>query len=127
MEQGLATKGLNAYAVLWAANGNDDRGQIQVLPPVQIRCRWQQGSRLSTESLSQRVAITATVDVDRSIKVGSILSPITLSQLGDESTVVHLELYRVEEYSEVPDIKHRKSRKSVQLSSYHNSLPTIGA
>jgi hypothetical protein len=117
----LITHSLNQKAVYWEANGVDNYGVIKVNAPIELRVRWQRGRIASGDATDINVNVDSVVVVDRSIAVDSIFWLGAWSNL--PSTLV--DLRRVIEYKESPDIRGRKYRRVVLLEKWNDTLPTL--
>lgn len=117
----LETSDRKQKAVLWAANGFDNHGDVKVDAAAEIDVRWEEGQKEALDSLGNRIAIEATVVVDREIIIGSIM---WLGEKADLATPP-VNLKQVAIYSRTPDLKNRKIRRVVLLRKYSNELPEL--
>jgi len=125
----IETLYLNQKALLWAANGKDNYGEVKVDDKVQINVRWEKGDTEGLDALGNKITVNSLVVVDREIAVGSILWKGTMDDYlsgeygtGDDQSV---ELEQVVNYSETPDIKARSFRRVVFTVRYSKELPTL--
>ena len=109
------------YAVLWTVAGRDGEGNPTLNNPVEIRCRWEDGSREIRRSDGTIIAVDATVYVDRSIAVDSILCRGRLDDVGDSPT----NLNRVAYINTIPDIRNQHVNYELLLVRHNNTLPSL--
>jgi len=117
----IETTNLNQYAVLWEAGSLDDYGELKVSSPVEIPCRWEYKQEEVSDPLSGTTVSEATVYVNQSIGIGSILWEGALADL----PVTPTNLKRVAAVGRIPDVKGKKTRRFVRLVTYSNTLPTV--
>ena len=110
-------------AVLWAAEGHDNSGNPKVNAAIEIDVRWQTKKSEAIDANGNPVASNATVAVDRVIAIESIM---WLGALGAVASPP-VNLMKVIDYAEVPDVKARKFRRVVLLAKYSNELPTLNS
>jgi hypothetical protein len=67
----LSLMGMNDDAVLWSASGFNKDGIPVVTFPVNIRVRWDEGERETTDPKGNVIMIQAAAVVDRVIPIGS--------------------------------------------------------
>lgn len=109
-------------AVLWAANGVDNNGQVKVDAAVELDVRWETGkSATAASDLSGTIAFEEVAVVDRVIPVNSIMWLGSIDDIADPP----VNLRKVVEYGEIPDIKGREVRRVVGLNKDSNELPTL--
>lgn len=109
------------FAVLWARSGFNAGGQPKVLAGRQINCTWRSGSRETLEGDDTVVGQTATVTVNESIPIHSIMRLGKLTQVPSTPD----ELYEVISQDESPDLKARDVARTVSLTRWKKPLPTI--
>jgi hypothetical protein len=114
-------RALNDYAVLWAAGVTDGYGRSKVLAPIEIKVRWEGSIAESTSSQDTVQSQPAEVFVDREVTIGSILWHGRLANLPESPTG----LKEVTGYEVTPDIKNRFMQRTVTLTRYSDSLPTV--
>lgn len=124
MAAGLATRGLTQTAVAWLAAPPDSRGINQVHTPIEIKCRLTKGNRRTHDALSQRVELSGSMDVDRTLPIGTLLWMGRITDLPSPEVTVIEGLMQVESFNEIADVKGRHTRKSVDLSAYSETLPS---
>lgn len=111
-------------AVLWSAEGGaDEYGRHRVGAANEISCRWVWGTGLISNPLERNESISATIAVDRRIKIGSILFRGTLEELRRNIDQDPDNYVQVVSYDETPDDKGRRSRKVVTVERYSAQLP----
>lgn len=117
-------------ALFWAPAQNDQYGQPQVHPPVQIRVRWNTIRREWLDHQGNSVILDADAVVSQKVPIGSLMWLGTLEDWngvgsGSGSAELGDELCEVKNYTETPDIRNRYRRRTVQLLRYHDKLPAI--
>lgn len=117
----IETSDLRQKAVLWAATGFDDYGQVTVAAATEIKVRWVTGKKTDLGVQSDSVGFDSTAAVDRHIPDGSILRLGSLRDLPDVLT----DLNQVIDSKTTPDIKGRNTRRTVSLMKFSDDLPTI--
>lgn len=108
-------------AVLWAATGHDNFGRVTIAAKTEIRVRWVEKQQEGLNDKGEKIAIDATVVVNREIAVGSIMWKGALDDVADPP----VGLKQVIAYNETPDIKNRKVRRTVLLMRYSDQLPAV--
>ncbi len=113
-------------AVLWAATaatGFDDYGRHKVTAATQIKVRWEEKNTEVVDANGNTVAIDVVVVVDRVVLTGSIM------WLGkkDDLASPPVDLNVVVNYSAIPDVKGRITRRVVMLRRYNDKIPTIAS
>ena len=110
---------LKQTAVLWLANVEtpDSFGNPTVASPIEVRVRWE-----SSKGEANRRKVTAYVD--REITHGSVLWLGTVATL-PVSPQPYKDLMQVVGYSEIPNVKGRSPRRSVDLVLLGTSLPQV--
>lgn len=113
-------------ALVWMVKGTDRYGQQTVSSsPEVIKCRWNQRFTNQDTANEDLEALGADVRVLIKIPVGSIMKLGTLSDfLGTGSNDQNQELYHVQSYADISDIKGMFSSREVTLSRYKGVLPT---
>lgn len=110
-------------ALLWAASATDvtDAGARKVSAAIEINVRWEDVQTEITDSQGNVISVVAKVVMDRDVTLGSIM------WLGTFETVASppVNLKKVVAFSDIPDIKGRSFRKTIMLSRFSNTLPTI--
>lgn len=122
----LETMDLMQKAVLWAAAGNDDHGEITVSNRVEIDCRWVLGKTQSVDAQGNLVAYDGGLVVDQEIAVNGILYRGSEESLPEDvGSATDLELYQVKGYREGMDLKGRSIRRTLMVQRYRGAIPTI--
>lgn len=116
--------GLKQKAVLWTRAGYDKHGEIKVNAAVEIDVRWERALSQRMSEDDTPIAITATIDVDRDIAVGSLL---WLGNKIDLPAVIAniTNLVQVIGFDSIPDIKGRVFQRSVTVKKWRDRLPPI--
>jgi len=110
-------------ALLWQRTGYDSEGAALVSAREELTVRWEDHKFERRDALGNITTYDARVHVVKdNIPIGSIMWQ------GGEDDVVGTgdpdsDLFEVQTYHEVPDIKDRVRRRVVYLLRYHNSLP----
>ena len=117
----LETDCRNQKAVYWAASGTDEYGEVTLASPVQLSVRWEHVDEQSLDAEGNPVAINAKVVVDRDIEVGSIFWEGKLTALSSPET----DLLRVTVFKKIPDVKGNNFRRTVELTKYSDTLPSL--
>jgi len=117
----IEEQGLHQKAVLWAYASRDAHGSPQVSAGVELDVRWEFAKRSSQDAQGGTEPYDATVFVKQVIVAESIMC---LGKLAD-LPATKSNLYRVASCEEIPDIKGRKTQRTVLLNRYGNTLPTI--
>ena len=117
----MENSSLEQKAVLWAANGSDDYGDVTIDAKIEINVRWEEGRKEALDANGKTSAIDSTVYVDRTIPVGSIMWLGTLKTVADPP----VNLRQVMNFESIPDLKGRNFRRSVVLMKYGNELPAL--
>lgn len=117
----LETSDLKQTAVLWAATGVDDYGEVELAAYVEIDVRWETGKRETIDAQGNTIAVDSTVVADREVAVGSIMF------LGDYDDYTNGTdtVFRVVDYKEIPDVKNRQVRRVLSLMRQSNTLPAL--
>ena len=108
-------------AVLWAANGTDDNGDVEVDAAVEIDVRWEEKRTETLDPAGNTIAADATVVVNQDIAVGSIMWPGELEDVADPP----VDLWQVIDFNKIPDVKGRAQRRTVMLMRHSNELPEL--
>lgn len=117
----LETTELRQKAVLWPASGIDRAGHHKRGSAEEICVRWQYSNTEATDRQGNRIAIDATVVVDRAVSVGSIL---WLGSLLEHNAAASPGDYcRVVSFSTIPDIKNQNTRRVLYLQRLGDTLP----
>ena len=117
----IETADRHQTAMLWPASGQGDYGKHKVTAPIQIKVRWEDRQSETVDSQGNTIGTNATVVVDRVIAVGSIMWLGKKDDLADPP----VNLKEVVDYSAIPDVKGRKTRRVVKLVRHSNKLPAI--
>lgn len=120
----LTLKARRQYAVLWARTGWDGNGEPKVAPAREIKVRWEFTQREVIGDDGTPIAVDATVDVGEDIPTGSIMWLGRLADLPDGKEFDQ-PLLQVITADKIPDIKGRQFARSVTLSKWRRTLPTI--
>lgn len=110
-------------AVLWSANGTDDRGRVKVDAPVELDVRWteKQGEALDAQGNTIRTDVTVVVGQD--VVVGSIMwLGLLVTALAATPTSG---LKQAVANDKIPDLKGRSFYRTVSLIRYGDTLPTL--
>lgn len=109
-------------AVLWMANGFDDYGKAKVTDlPVTIRVKWNDSEKQRTQPDGTTITISASLVVDREIRVGSAMAKGTAEEWLDGG---YKQLYEVIGIDSSKDLKGRSTARTVQLMKSKRVLPT---
>lgn len=115
-------------AVLWPERGFDDDGHVKVGSPVEIQVRWNTGRTMALDPQGNKIAVDATMVVNRKLGVGSVLFKGALADwvgTGSGSAGDGDELMQVATFSEVPDLKGRFTRRVAGLVWFRDTLPEL--
>lgn len=113
-------------ALLWAVAGKDRFGNPTHDSPIEIKVRWETGQSTGLDPDGNTITIDATAIVNQVIEAGSLMWLGTLEDWygtgsgGDDDLLMH-----VVNYSDVPDIKARNSRKQVLLKFSKDMSPSV--
>lgn len=113
--------GRKQFAVYWALNSYDDYGRPLLASPIQIRVRWEAVERDGLDPQGTPIKIEAGVVVDRAVTVDGIMWQGKLADLPSPVT----DLKQIIAYHEIPDVKGRKFRRTVDLMKYGDTLPDL--
>lgn len=108
-------------AVLWAANGFDNNGEVKIDAAVEVDVRWEEKQTESLDPTGNTIRSDATVVVDQDIVIGSIMWKGIL----DDVTTPPVDLWQVINFSDIPDVKGRVDRRLALLIRYSNELPEL--
>ena len=117
----METSSLKQKALLWAANGVDNYGDVKVDAAIEIDVRWEDRREETVDANGKTIAVDATVYVDRVIPVLSIMWLGTLRTVADPP----VNLNQVLVSGSIPDVKGRHYRRWVKLMRYSNELPAL--
>lgn len=120
----IENSGLGQKAVLWEATSRADaQGKPKVSSPVEISVRWKAGRRQMADPNGNTISYDASVVVDQTIPVGSIM------WLGEQTDLPSplRDLFQVIASNDSPNLKSTRSRKLVKLQRYGNALPTVAS
>ena len=117
----IEIRGLNDYAVLWAASTVDQYGRFKVSSPVEIQVRWEDATQESGGAEDTVEAWPVTVYLNQAVTVGSIMWHGRMRDLPDVPT----DLHKVSGINTVSDIKGRKYQRTATLTRYTDTLPTV--
>lgn len=114
---------LEQKALLWAASATEvnDKGQRKISAAVEMDVRWENMQIEGPDGQGNIVSITAKVVVDRDIAIGSIMWLGTLETVASPP----VDLKKVVNFSSIPDIKGQNYRRTVSLTRFSNTLPTL--
>lgn len=109
-------------AVLWAYNGKDNWGRVEVTQPVEVMVRRVKAVGRQQSSTTDTQTDTGTMyQIDREVPLNSLLWFGKLCDLPTVPTPLNL----VKNYMETPDVKDRECVRSVTLVRYAETLPQI--
>lgn len=108
-------------AVYWAFSDFGTDGEPNVSIPVELDVRWEHGLSQEINPNTTPVAVDATVWVDRSIAVHSVMYKGSLEDLPDTPD----EIWEVVGYAEIPDVSGRRPERAVFVRKFADSLPTV--
>ena len=114
---------LNQRAALWVASTLDRHGRFTLLSVVEIAVRWEGGEQEGGRPQSTSAPEDVTAFVDRVITIGSIMRYGTVAALPTSPD----KLFKVTGYTGMPDIKGRIYQRSVTLTKYGDTLPTVAS
>ena len=102
----ILRKALKQKAVYWAPSAPDGYGGRQYASPVEINCRWQDGTKTILSREGEEVVSIATVWVDRDLQEGGMLwlgelSNLTSSQQADPTTLS--DAYTIRRFEKMPE------------------------
>lgn len=108
-------------AILWEKAGRDNYGQVTVSAGIDINVEWPQNIRESRAENNTNESKSDEVIVNQAISIGSIL------YFGELETYsgTDPDLFQVVDRSSQPDLKGRSFRRTITVTRYGNSLPTI--
>jgi len=112
-------------AVLWTKAGVDGYANPTLNEPEEIEVRWQWTRRNVLDATKKTVVIEAIVVTDRRIEVDSILWLGGLDDIPGTSYVPTSNIMIVKFNDEVPDIRGRETRYTLQLMRYTDTLPEV--
>lgn len=124
MRTDIETMERNDRATLWVANGVNDYSEPTVSEPVEIDVRWESRRGERGDAQGNVVVYDAVVVVDRVIPIQSILRLGTIADYRASDTD-DLLLYSVVDFSGIPDLKGRNTRRLAYCKRYSNQLPEI--
>lgn len=109
-------------------------GEVQVLQPVELRCRWET-SRFETPRQDAQglvVSFDAQVFLAQEVVENSLMALTDLEEwigtgTGTAGTEEALEgvLHQVKRYDEVTDVKGRTAERAARLMRYKDQMPTV--
>jgi hypothetical protein len=117
----IGKRNLKQDAVLWAASGTDDYGEVTVSAAIGIKVRWERENKEAIDALGATIAFEDAAFVDRDIADGSILWLGKLANLPNQPE----DLRQVIQFAKIPDIKGRNFSRVVGLIKFSDALPTI--
>ena len=117
----IETLGRYEKAVLWPLSGQDNFGEVTLATRVEVTVRWDDTQREALDAQGKTIKIDASVLVDRSIAVGSIMWKGELADLPNPPT----NLFQVIGYEETSAINNKFRHREVLLMKYGNTLPAL--
>lgn len=123
----VETTNLKERAVLWEFSGYGPDGDIRVLAPVEIPCRWEESESQGTNPNGTPITFTGSLFVARDIPINSILFLGCQEDTCGTGTgfILDANLHCVHSRDKVPDIKNRNRTRKLRLYRYSRTLPTV--
>ncbi len=102
-------------AIYWERDEPDHYGKFSFKEPIQIACRWENGSKEFRTGEGEALTFSATVYVDRAMKIGDMLKfgeldstvPTDPSQDPDADTI--------QRFESIPNLKATETLYTVYL------------
>lgn len=120
----LEQKDRYQQVVVWDASGTNSHGESVLGYPRQIRVRWRLKRMESTDPNGNTISLDGTMVTAEEMKIGSAVFLGTLDEWyghsGTGSGLVDSETYRVANYPEGYDLKHRHTRRTCGLQRMGN-------
>lgn len=137
-------------AVLWRAKGKDRFNELIIDSPESIKVRWEQSDREILDDKGNKIRLDGQVVVKERIPINSLLylgtasefvtDPLGMTQGGvlglSQGGVLYIEvsgsglegveILQVVIYTEIPDVKGRRIRRTAGLIRYKETLPELG-
>ncbi len=116
----------NADVVVWPKVGDTIAGEPELDEPVELEVRWERTKRDARRADGTIINLDASLVLDQEVAVGSIVWIGTLADWYGSGSAAMLsqraDLYRVETYEEVPDVKGREVRREAGLRKHRGTL-----
>ena len=96
-------------AIYWEKLTPDHHGRNRYAEPVEIACRWEEGTSDFRTAGGTALMFTATIYVDRPMKIGDKLKRGTLESDTPSNPDEVDKAYTIQRYSEIPNLRNTET------------------